>query len=214
MRTLGLSIVIVQLGLGAFAARALAQMSEPSPVTDPKNWEFSLSMLTYFVPDDREYVQPTVTADYDWLHLEARYNYEDINSGSVWAGVNFSFGDKITLEVTPMIGAVFGDTRGVAPGYEATLAWRNLELYTEGEFLIDANDTSDSFFYTWTEASFYPVEWFRVGVAIERTKAYETDFELQHGLLVGFQNENLNFTTYVFNPEDAPVIVVGIGIDF
>ena len=45
-------------------------------------WSFSLSGYTYIVPDSREYVQPTITADRGWAHLEARYNYEALDTCS------------------------------------------------------------------------------------------------------------------------------------
>ena len=53
-----------------------------SPETDsaasqPK-WECSLSTYTYLSQHARDYVNPNFTADHDWLHLEARYNYEAI----------------------------------------------------------------------------------------------------------------------------------------
>ena len=38
-------------------------------------WDFSASVFGYFVPEDRNYAQPSFTADRDWLHIEARYNY-------------------------------------------------------------------------------------------------------------------------------------------
>ena len=40
------------------------------------NWDYAFSAATYLVRNDREYVNPTFTADRNWLHLEARYNYE------------------------------------------------------------------------------------------------------------------------------------------
>lgn len=208
------TLLAVALALLTTARAAPAQATKPSHLAEEKNWEFSLSALTYFVPNDREYVQPTVTADHGFLHLEARYNYEDLDTGSLWVGCNFSFGDEITLDVTPMIGGVFGDTTGVAPGYEVTLSWRKLELYSEGEYLFDANDSSDSFFYTWSELTVAPLDWLRVGLVIERTKAFDTDFDIQHGLLVGVHYKNMSLTTYVFNPEDEPVVVLGVGVDF
>jgi hypothetical protein len=186
--------------------------SSPADEVDEHKWSFSLSALTYIVPDDREYVQPTVTLDHDWLHLEARYNYEDIDSGSAWIGYNLSFGKGLTLDVTPMVGGVFGNTVGVAPGYKATLSWWKLELYTEGEYVFNTNSSSDSFFYTWSELTISPVDWFRCGVVIQRTKAYQTEFDIQRGFLVGFVYRNLNFTTYIFNPDDKPVVVLGLGI--
>ena len=177
-------------------------------------WSFSASITGYLVPDDRDYVQPTFTADRGWLHLEARYNYEALETGSVWVGYNFSIGEKITFDFTPMVGGVFGDLTGFAPGYEATLSWWKLELYTEGEFVFSPGDRSEDFFYTWSELSLAPVDWFRFGFVAQRTKAYETDFDIQRGFLVGFSFKRVDFTTYVFNPDDKPTVVLGVSVNF
>jgi len=196
---------------------AIAQTTAPAATTEEaaeKKWTFSLSAYTYIVPDDREYVQPTVKADRDWLHLEVRYNYEDQDTTSAWIGYNFSFGDELTLDFTPMIGGVLGRTEGVAPGYEFTLAWRGIELYSEGEFLIDTEDSSDSFFYTWSELTYSPVEWFRAGVVIQRTKAYDTDFDIQRGLMLGVTFKQLDLAVYVLNPDDDPTVVLGVSYEF
>src|SRR5262249_5139181 len=80
-------------------------------------WEFSLSGVANFVPDDIDYGYGTFTADRSLLHLEARYNYESLHTGSAWIGANFEFGKTVTFEITPMLGGVFGDTNGIAPGY-------------------------------------------------------------------------------------------------
>ncbi|MGB9156740.1 MAG: hypothetical protein WCB20_09635, partial [Chthoniobacterales bacterium] len=92
----------------------------------PGNWSYALSTATYLVRNDREYVNPTFTADRNWLHLEARYNYEALKTGSLWLGYNFSVGEKLTLEATPMVGGVFGDITGFAPGYTLSLTYWKL----------------------------------------------------------------------------------------
>jgi hypothetical protein len=130
----------------ACLAMAIALMNDAVVAqADDKAWSFSASAYTYVVPDDREYVQPTVTADRGWLHLEARYNYEALDTGSAWVGYNFSGGEKLAWEVTPILGGVFGDTTGIAPGYKASLGWLKLELYSEGEYVFDTGSTSDNF---------------------------------------------------------------------
>jgi len=180
-----------------------------------KPWAFGVSVYGYLVPDSRDYAQPTITADRDWLHLEARYNYEGLDTGSAWIGYNFSVGDKLSLDFTPMIGGVFGDTTGIAPGYEFTLGWWKLELYSEGEYVFDTGDSAGNFFYTWSELSLAPVDWFRFGLVVQRTKLYQTDFDIQRGFLVGFTYRKVDFTTYVFNPDaSSPTIVLGLGLSF
>jgi len=44
-------------------------------------WSFSFTADGYFVPHSEFFVSPTVTADREWLHLEARYNYENQQTG-------------------------------------------------------------------------------------------------------------------------------------
>ncbi len=158
----------------------------PSLEETASKWAFSASVYGYLVPDDQSYAQPTVTADHDWLHLEARYNYEALKTGSTWIGYNFSGGKKLEWEFTPMLGGVFGDFTGIAPGYKGALRWWKLELYSEGEDLFDPGDSSGNFFYNWSELTLSPVDWFRVGLETQRTHAYQTDGEIQRGLLAGF----------------------------
>ncbi|MBN8249701.1 MAG: hypothetical protein J0L84_19955 [Verrucomicrobia bacterium] len=171
--------------------------------------------MTYIVPDEDNYAQPTVTADRGLLHLEARYNYEALETGSFWAGVNLAAGDRVAFELTPMLGGIFGDTTGIAPGYEGSIGWWWLELYSEGEYMADLGNSDGSFFYNWSELTLTPVEWLHFGLVTQRTRAYTSDREVQRGLLVGVSFWRASLTTYVFNPDDArPLIVVALGAEF
>jgi hypothetical protein len=210
------------------SANALAQTppSAPSPAapvqpaaqsesSDDNAWSFSAAAYTYIVGDDDNYVQPTFTADRGWLHLEARYNYEAFDTGSAWFGYNFSGGETLAWEITPMIGGVFGDTDGVAPGYKGSLSWWKLELYSEGEHVFDAAESSDNFFYNWSELTLAPVEWFRFGLVTQRTRAYASDRDIQRGLLLGVSYKTLDLGAYFFNPDDEePTYVISVGLSF
>jgi hypothetical protein len=190
-----------------------SQETAPQPATP--RWSFSASTYVYFIPDSHEYIQPTVTADRDWLHLEARYNYEDMNTASAWVGYNLSGGDTLAWEFTPMLGGVFGDTSGAAIGYKGSLTWRKFELYSEGEYLFDANDLSDSYFYNWSELTYSPLEWFRFGIVAQHTRAYESDRDIQRGLLVGFTFDRVDFAAYLLNPDDDdPIVALALRFDF
>src|SRR5262249_9318213 len=132
-----------------------------------------------------------------------------------WLGYNFSGGETLSWEITPMFGVVFGNTTGVAPGYKGSLSWWKLELYSEGEYVVDPGDSSGSFFYNWSELSLSPVDWFRFGLVGQRTRLYKTDRDIQRGVLVGFSLEKIDLTTYVLNPdESSPTVVVAISLGF
>jgi len=184
----------------------------PADSTEPeKPWTFSASVYAYFPPNAGDYLQPTLTADHESLHLEARYNYEALDSGSVWIGYNFSGGHKLEWQFSPMLGGVFGKLTGVAPGYEGSLTWRRVELYSEGEYVIDTADSSASYFYNWSELSLSALDWFRVGAVIQHTHVYQTDRQIQRGLLVGLSYKHADLTAYVFNPDDStPTIVIAL----
>ena len=194
----------------------IATNSPPPAVgNDTNKWSFSATVMGYVVPDSRDYVQPTITADRDWLHLEARYNYENLETGSAWLGYNFSGGKKLAWEFTPMLGGVFGNTTGIAPGYEGSLSWWKLELYSESEYVLDTGDPSGNFFYNWSELTLAPTEWLRFGLVTQRTRAYQTDRDIQRGLLVGIFYKKLSFTAYVFNPDESrPTFVLAAGVQF
>lgn len=198
---------------------ALSSATNPPPSaveeTNERKWSFSASVYTYIVPDDDDYAQPTVTADRDWLHLEARYNYEALKTGSLWFGYNFSGGEELAWEVTPMLGGVFGDSTGVAPGYKGSVSWGKLELYSEGEYFFDTGDLSESFFYNWSELTLAPLDWFRFGLVTQRTRVYGTDRDIQRGLLAGFSYKLIDLTTYVLNPDEStPTVVVAVTLSF
>ena len=220
MRAINLILPILVLAVcqasGQTITNATASTNTPSAIThEPeKSWSSSVSVYTYFVPDDRDYVQPTITADRDWLHLEARYNYEALDTSSLWIGYNYNVGNKLELELTPMLGGVFGTTDGIAPGYKGTLNWWKIELYTEGEYMFNTGDSSENFFYDWSELTVSPADWLRLGLVTQRTHLYQTDREIQRGFLVGFSFKHLDFTTYVFNPDDKPLVVLGMGVNF
>jgi hypothetical protein len=183
--------------------------------TSAGSWTLSAWVLGSFPADASNYAQPTVTADHDHLHLEARYNYEALSTGSAWVGYNFSGGRTLTWEFTPILGGVFGDVAGIAPGYKASLAWKKLEFSSEGEYVIDTGDSSQSFVYNWSELSFSPIDWFRVGVVAQRTRAYHSDRDIQRGLLLGASFKSIDVTAYVLNPDDhRPTVVVAVAVRF
>jgi len=196
-------------------AQAAPDAPVPADAAGEKSWAFSASAFAYFLPDEDDYAQPTFTADRDWLHLEARYNYEDRKTGSVWLGYNFSFGDEVAFEVTPILGVVLGETDGVAPGYKLALGWRTLDFSSESEYVFDASDSSDNFFYTWSELGWSPADWLRLGLVVQRTRAYQSELEIQRGFLIGIGYKSVSFTTYVFNPDaNPPTVVLGVSLGF
>jgi len=206
------------VALLATSVMAKAQMPAESAEQNSgasRDWSFSFGADGYLIPDDSSYASFTFSADHRRLHLETRYNYEDLQTGSAWAGVNFEAGDKLKLEATPIVGAVFGNTIGVAPGYELSLTYKRLDVSTEGEFVFDTRDSSGNFFYSWAELGFSPKDWLRIGLAAQHTKVYHTGLDTQRGFFAGVSHRKLDFATYVFNLGwTDPTVVLQVGVNF
>ncbi len=217
------TLPLAALAMLAFPVAATAQ--EPAPASPPPaapeaeaeetGWEFGLAGALYVLPDEGDYVQPTFRADHRLFHFETRYNYEDRDSTSFFVGANFEFGDKVKLSLTPMIGAVAGQTDGIIPGLEADLSAWKLEWYGEAEYVFDLEDSESNYFYMWSELSLWPTEWLRAGVVTQRTRVYQTDRDVQRGLLAGFTFRKVDGTVYFFNPgADDHFTVVSLGVSF
>lgn len=196
-------VLAVVLVLGAVGQAAAA------------SWDVGVSAALYALPDEEDLVQPTLRANREYLHLEARYNYEDRNATSLFLGTNFAWGQENTLALTPMLGVLFGDIHGLVPGLEADFTAGLFEAYTEAEYVVDLEDSAASFFFAWSELSVRPSERWRAGLVGQRTRVYQTDRDLQRGLLVGLSLRRLEGTVYLFNPgSDDHFTVVSLGLSF
>lgn len=142
---------------------------------------------------------PCYRADRGWLHLEGRYNYEDEKTFSAWFGYNFRGGDKFIFNITPMAGALAGNTTGAAPGVIVDLEFSGFEFYSESEFVFDFNNRKNDFFYTWNNLSYNPSSSWWFGISFQRSVFYD-DSDIQPGILIGTGYKWFSMTGYLFNP--------------
>lgn len=216
-RRLSIALALIVLSWVSPAAGQVPSTSSPRPpdaADDARKWSFGVSVYEYLLPGDTDYVQPTISADRGWLHLEARYDYEDLKSGSFWFGRNFSGGDTVEWSVTPMVGGAVGRARGVAPGCKASVEWKRLQFYGEGEYFFDEHPP-DRFWYSWSELSLSATPWFRAGVVEQRTWLHHADQEVNRGVLVGFTRGTWDVAAYVLNlTASRPAVVLAVSAGF
>jgi hypothetical protein len=198
------------------SAQTAAAPPSPTPNTLANvPWKMSLTVDGYLPAKQDGYVDPVLTADHGWLHLEARYNYEDLNTGSVWLGYNVTAGKDLKLSITPMIGGVLGQTVGIAPGCEASLSYKQFDLSVTNEYVFDTKNHSGSFYYATPQLTYSPKDWFRVGLTAIRTKILHMKEDVQRGFLVGFSHKHAEFTTYVYDLGwTDPTLVFEVGWNF
>ena len=196
------------------AAPAWAQPME-HPVPEEKAWALGASLSWYFVHDRTNFGVPVATADHGPVHLEVRYNYEALRTGSAFIGWNFEFGGAVSFGVTPIVGCMFGDVGGPVVGLELSVGWGPLSFSSQGEWVTDVQKDTGGFIYIWSELDVRPWEWLRAGIVVQRTRVFHTSREVVFGPLLGFSVWKLDFTAYWFQPGGIDeFFVASIGVRF
>jgi hypothetical protein len=177
----------------ALQADSLGAAAGPTPT------EISVSGYYYAFPADDDLVMAVARADRGALHLEARYNYEDRRTASVFAGWNLAAGETFTIELTPMAGVAFGNTGGIIPALEMSLGYGPLDLYAEGEYLVDLRNSEGNFAYTWVEFGFTPGDPLRAGLVAQRTRIIRSPLEVDRGIFSQLIHGPATVSVYAFN---------------
>ncbi len=204
MRSIVIASAVVLLGTLTCTAQEEGGKA-PASTTNAAavSWAYSVTGSYYSFHNQSDFVLVVATAERGPLHLEARYNYEAQDSGSLFTGWKFSGGEKLTYELTPIIGVVFGQKEGIAPGFEASIGYGIVDFYTETEYVRDLEDRQDSFTYSWNELGFSPLEWLRFGLVGQRTMDYKSDRDIQRGFFAQLMSGKVTLGFYIFNPDDS-----------
>jgi len=194
----------------------LLSVAQDAPPDSAKAaWSFSTSAYYYIVPDEKNTVSVIGYADHKSLHFEGRYNYEDHKTGSVFAGWRFEGGNRFVFGATPMIGMVFGNTNGFGGGLELDANYGIFDFYSETEYIIDFSGSENNFLYTWGELGVSPFDRFRTGISYQRTKLYQSQFDVQRGLFAEYQIWKFTIGAYYFDPfSDSQYAIVSLSFDF
>jgi len=216
MRILSIFVLLTFLSVNGFA-----QMKNIEPIavfddtTETENWQFEAGSYYYLIPNESDEVTLLGYADYKSIDIEARYNYEDKNTASVFGGYRFETGNELIFGATPIIGCVFGNTNGIAPGLLIDLTYGKFDFYSESEYVWDFQDNENNFFYTWSELAISPNENLRVGFSANRTRLYQTDLDFERGIFCQYSVEKFTGGIHYFNPfTNDYFLIATIGIEF
>ncbi|MEX6689862.1 hypothetical protein QTN47_20310 [Danxiaibacter flavus] len=178
-------------------------------------WLLSAAGYYYFIPGDKNTFTLIGYADYKKLHLEARYNYEDLNTASAFAGWRFETGKKFRFGATPMLGIAVGNTDGFVPALELDASYKIFDFYSESEYLVDFAGKENNFFYTWSELAVAPISALRTGISMQRTKLYQTRLDVQRGIFAEYSFWKLTAGVYYFNPFSTDnFVIASLSVDF
>jgi hypothetical protein len=144
-------------------------------------------------------------------YAEARYNYEDINTFSLYAGRTFSQERKFSWSLTPMVGGMAGKLKGGSFGLNSECNYKKIYFSSQAQYCMSAESRLENFFYNWSEICYQPKEWFYAGFAFQHTRLYSSNSVVDPGVLIAFSYKQWNFPFYGFNlSADKRYFVAGI----
>ncbi|MFI5218078.1 MAG: hypothetical protein ACHQNT_01230 [Bacteroidia bacterium] len=215
MRTLILFGVLILFSVSGVAQQNNILSAPEESDSTKSDWQFEGVIYDYILPNETDYLSPVFYADYKSIHFEARYNYEDKNTASVFGGYRFETGSELIFGATPIAGFVFGNTDGVAPGLLIDITYKKFDFYSESEYVFDFSEKENNFFYTWSELAVSPFENFRTGFSASRTRLYQTDRDIQHGIFAQYSFGKLTGGLHYFNPfTDDYFLIATMGFEF
>jgi hypothetical protein len=150
------------------------------------------------------------TTSKNW-YGEARYNFDELNTFSLYAGKKFSGNGNLSWEATPLIGGLIGQMNGGSVGIHFGMDFRKLFFASQSQYSFSVENNIDRYFYNWSEVGYNATSWLYAGLAVQQTNIYRTIGKLEPGCMIGFSVKNWTIPIYAFNAaNDERYFVLGL----
>ena len=153
-----------------------------------------------------------VQGKHNWF-TKVRYNYEEQNSMSVFAGKSFSRkADLLEYSIEPIAGGVLGQFNGGLLGLNALFDYGDFFLHTQSQFTFSSQNKCANFFFGWYELGYSPLPWFSFGCSLQQSVYGQSEKNsTEPGVMLGFSFGKWSFPMYAFRPLNTnPYVVLGV----
>ena len=162
--------------------------------------EGGLEQYCYVKKGSSSILSPIVHYQYRTWYGEARHNYEDVGTSSIYIGKIFSNQNNVSYSITPIVGAVMGKYKGGSIGLKISVDYKNLFFSSESQYTFSSNELYKNFLYSWSELGYQPLTWMYAGLALQQTHLLKTEKTFETGVVVGFLVGKWTFPLYSFSP--------------
>lgn len=148
-------------------------------------------------------------------YAEGRYNYEAINTLSLYGGKTFEKKGVFSYAASPILGVVLGQMNGGSAGLNLELDFRKFYFNTQSQYTFSVQQRSKSFVYSWSDLTYQLSEKFAAGISVQQTKLYQVNGALERGFLIKPTYKSFTFPLYIFKPESRDrYFVLGINYEW
>jgi hypothetical protein len=131
---------------------------------------------------------------------EARYNYEEVKTLSLYAGRTFSKEDSLSWSFTPVAGILLGGLKGSAAGLNIAVNYGKWYFSSALQSVFSWENKHDDFIYSWSELGYQATPRLYMGLVLQQTRLYDRNNKWEPGVQIGILLYKWTFPVYAFNP--------------
>jgi hypothetical protein len=136
-------------------------------------------------------------------YAEARYNYDDAETFSLYLGRAITGGKRLNYSLVPMLGGSIGRFNGLSTGLNIELELNKFFFCSQSQYSRSTSGYGEYFVYNWSEVGYQSLKWLYAGLSVQHTHDGVTGNDLQPGFMVGFTFERFSIPIYTFDPFNA-----------
>jgi hypothetical protein len=147
-------------------------------------------------------------------YAECRYNYEEVNTFSVFGGKIIEGGNAFRYHFIPMLGISAGDFTGVSVATKTDLEWKRFFLSAEMQYSASFQNKRSNFIFNWSEFGYGVSDFFFCGVSMQYLLANKSG-NFEPGFMAGINYKKITLPLYVFSPfRSSRYFVLGVNYAF
>ncbi len=148
-------------------------------------------------------------------YAEGRFNYEALNTLSLYGGKTFEKKALVSYSASPILGIVLGQINGGSAGINLVADYKKLNFSTQSQYTFSVQQRSNNFIYSWSDFTYQVSAKFAAGFSLQQTKLYMVNGAFEKGLLIKTGYKNWTFPLYIFKPESSQrYFVLGLNYEW
>jgi hypothetical protein len=149
-------------------------------------------------------------------YAEARYNYEDAETFSLFLGRAFAGeNNDLNFSFVPLLGGSVGRFNGISTGLNIDMDYNKFFFSSQSQYSKSTSQYSTDFLYSWSEVGYQSLKWFYAGLSVQHTFDRQIGNELQPGVMIGFTFNRFSIPVYTFDPfNSGRNFIVGLTMEW
>ncbi len=133
---------------------------------------------------------------HNW-YFEGRYNYEALNTASVYAGKIFEKKGNVSCSVNPVAGLVMGQLKGGSAGMNIKVDYKKWSFSAQSQYTFSFFN-KENFTYSWSELAYNATDFLGGGLCLQQTGEFESKNRFDKGIFLKIKCSRWTFPLYVF----------------